>query len=343
MKKRKFLVFLIVVFAVFTLIFNEFSEKNAVTAGTDKISTKVVPCGNTIGIKIESDGVVVVGTMGISGDGEATKKFKKGDIITKVANVNVKTTEELKKALENKNGDEIEFEVEREGEIVKFSVKPTINPIDGTCIIGVWVRDSAAGIGTMTWYEPETGRYGALGHGITDVDTGNCYNVERGEIVGVSVTGAAKGEKGKPGLIKGEFLEYEGTIDINCENGIGGYVENPWMIPEAEAIEVALPDEVETGYAEILCCTDGSGIETFSAEIEKTLKGKICGSKNMIIHITDERLIEKTGGIVQGMSGSPILQNGKIVGAVTHVFINDPTRGYGIFIEKMLAETVKDY
>lgn len=313
-----------------------YSGEPSVTADADGQTLSLVPCGNTIGIKIESDGVCVVGTSELSGPGDDSSKLIKGDIITKVGECEVKSTEELKSALESECGEKVIFEVIRDGKCVSVEVTPTVNPIDGSRLIGAWVRDSAAGIGTMTWYNPETGRYGALGHGITDIDTGSRYGIGQGEIVQVSVTGASKGEVGTPGLITGDFLDYEGTIDKNTEVGIGGYVENSWMLPGFEPIETAAPDEVREGNAEILCCIDGTGVERFSAEIEKTMSGRISGTKNLVLHITDDRIIEKTGGIVQGMSGSPIIQNGRLVGAVTHVFINDPTRGYGTFIKNML-------
>lgn len=335
MKKRTISFFAIIAFSVMAMLSVTLSD-NAVTADADIQKLRLVPCGNTIGIKIESDGVVVVGTTELSEGGNISEKLKKGDIIVKANETEINSTEELKAALESISGDTVKFEVIRNGETINLEVTPTENPYDGTRLIGAWVRDSAAGIGTMTWYNPENGRYGALGHGITDSDTGGRYGIGKGEIVQVSVTGAYKGEVGTPGLITGDFLDYEGTIDTNSEFGIGGYVENSWMLPQREPMEISTQNEVKIGQAEILCCINGTEVQSFSAEIEKLRYYDTKSSKNFVVHINDKRIIEKTGGIVQGMSGSPIIQNGKIVGAVTHVFVNDPTRGYGIFIENML-------
>ena len=304
---------------------------------------KLVPCGNAIGIKIETNGVMVVGTVEVMGGKSPVENagLMEGDVILSVNGTQVSDTDDLRDCVSDCDGGSIEVEVRRDGKVKKINVEPVKNPLDNSYYIGAWVRDSTAGIGTMTWFDPETQEYGALGHSITDVDTGKMLDVSAGEIVQAEIVGAEKGSEGSPGLLAGNFLSYQGTLESNSEFGIRGVVENTWMLPSREAIEVAAPSEVKTGKAEIICCMDGTEPVSYKVEIEKVMNSPLWGEKNMIIKIIDSRILETTGGIVQGMSGSPILQNGRIVGAVTHVFVNDPTRGYGIFIENMLAEAEK--
>ena len=299
---------------------------------------KLVPCGNAIGIKIETDGVMVVGTAQVSGDKSPVESagLLEGDVILSINGHKISDTNDLRTVVSKCDGSILEVKVRRDGDIKSLRVEPVKNPMDNSYYIGAWVRDSTAGIGTMTWFDPETQEYGALGHSITDVDTGKIMDVSKGEIVQAEIIGADKGDEGNPGMLVGNFLSYEGSIESNNEYGITGIVENTWMISSQEALEVAAPSEVKEGDAQILCCIEGTEPAAYNVKIEKVMTGKLWGEKNMVIKIDDNRILEKTGGIVQGMSGSPVLQNGKIVGAVTHVFVNDPTRGYGIFIENML-------
>jgi stage IV sporulation protein B len=205
--------------------------------------------------------------------------------------------------------------------------------------IGLWVRDSTAGIGTLTFYDPKTSAFGALGHGITDIDTGLLMPVDSGEIIESSILGIKVGKSGVPGELKGVFIEDMrlGTIENNSEFGIYGKLsDNAANKITGKLYPIGLRSEIKEGPAVILSNIDGKSIAEFEIEIQKVSRQNINGSKGMIIKVTDQKLLEATGGIVQGMSGSPIIQNGKIIGAVTHVLVNDPTKGYGIFIEGML-------
>ena len=198
------------------------------------------------------------------------------------------------------------------------------------------MRDSTAGIGTITFYNPETGAFGGLGHGICDTDTTELMPLLNGEIVPVTISGVTKGQKGSPGELKGYFASNEsvGTLSANVEEGVYGNLDT--APAGSTPLKAAMKQEVKAGAAQILTTIDGSGPQYYDIQVESIDYHENQSSKNMVIHVTDSALLEKTGGIVQGMSGSPIIQNGKIVGAVTHVFVNDPTRGYGIFAENML-------
>jgi stage IV sporulation protein B len=204
----------------------------------------------------------------------------------------------------------------------------------------LWVRDSTAGIGTLTFYEPETLNFGALGHGITDIDTGILMASSSGEILESSILGIKKGTQGSPGELKGVFIEDEkrlGIIKMNTESGIyGTLTENGEKKATKRLYPIGLRSEVQEGPAVILSNIDGNSVKEYDVEIERVSRQNVNGTKGMIIRITDESLLKATGGIVQGMSGSPIIQNGKLVGAVTHVLVNDPAKGYGIFIEAMV-------
>ncbi len=314
-----------------------------VAASRDTVADTLIPCGNAIGIKIENDGVIVVGTSDIKGGTSPALEsgLKEGDVILKVNGVEVADTEALRREVSKSNGKKINVDYERDGKIKQAVITPVKNPSDNSYYLGVWVRDSTAGIGTMTWFDPKTGQYGALGHSVSDVDTGKMMDVSAGEIVQVSVTGADKGKKGSPGILTGEFLEYQGTLEKNCDAGVVGKIENTWLLPDNPEMPIAKQNEISYGDAQIICCIEGTNVEKYSAQVEQLMDNPFFGNRNMVIRVTDERLLRKTGGIVQGLSGSPIIQNGKLIGAVTHVFVNDPTRGYGIFIENMLEQVNK--
>ena len=216
---------------------------------------------------------------------------------------------------------------------------PVKSSEDGKYHIGLWVRDSTAGIGTLTFYDADTGKFGALGHGITDIDTGTLMSVKSGEKLESDILGVKMSRSGVPGELKGVFSEGRqlGTIESNTEVGIYGKLEKHAMQRmKGKMYPVGVRANIKEGPAVILSNIDGKKTEEYDIVIQKVSRQNLNGSKGMIIKITDERLLSTTGGIVQGMSGSPVIQDGKIVGAVTHVLVNDPTRGYGIFIETML-------
>lgn len=298
----------------------------------------VIPGGNAFGIKMFTDGVLVVGLSDITSSGNVRNPAKSagikvGDIILSMDGRTVRSNEDVGAIVSSCGGRAVDIELERAGERQTLEINP-VKSEDGVYRAGIWVRDSSAGIGTMTYYDPSNGLFAGLGHAICDIDTGNIMPLQSGEIVDVAILGVNKGASGAPGELKGTFLpNTTGDLCINSQAGIFGYGDMPDM--QCTPVPLAMRQEVQEGPAQIRCTLDGNKVETYDVLIEKVSMAQENPTKNMIIRVTDPRLLAKTGGIVQGMSGSPILQNGKLVGAVTHVFVNDPTRGYGIFAENM--------
>ncbi|MDR3309826.1 MAG: SpoIVB peptidase [Oscillospiraceae bacterium] len=311
--------------------------------GATAFALELVPVGRIVGIKLDTDGVVVVGVPDKCSDGATPSPakaagFRVGDIITKVRGADVDSCESLK-ALTNKNGGKNEIlavRVERCDETIQLQVKPA-TIAGGERTLGLWVRDGVSGIGTVTFYDPETKIYGALGHAINDADSGVLLPVKTGSISSATVSGVAKGAAGTPGQLHGsfDFDRVIGGISKNTPSGIFGTSESGFA---GGAVTVADADEIRTGAVTIISNVESSEVREYSAEITRIYSEKGDG-RSMMIHITDAELIAKTGGIVQGMSGSPILQGGKLIGAVTHVLINDPTRGYAVTLEKMLENS----
>lgn len=307
---------------------------------------KYVACGNTIGVKLRLDGVLIIGISEVeTTDGSRVLPskgtvIKPGDLIVEANGEKLKNIAELQEVIEKSDGKTINFVINQDGINKYVDLTPVRSAEDKKYRIGLWVRDNTAGIGTLTFYDPETRGFGALGHGITDIDTGTLMPVQSGEILESSILAVKKGKAGVPGELKGVFVEDReslGVIDINSEYGIYGHLsEKAAYLMNNGLYPLAMRSEIEIGPAKILANTNGKDVEEYDIEIQKVSRQKANGSKGMVIRITDERLLELTGGIVQGMSGSPIIQNGKIIGAVTHVLVNDPARGYGIFIEQML-------
>lgn len=297
----------------------------------------LIPGGYPIGIKLLTDGVVVVSTKAVYGDDSPAIEagIEPGDCILTANGEILNSSNRLAQIIMNSHGEEIEMTVRRDGRKFETSVTPLFSEEDGTYKAGLWIKDSSAGVGTITYIDPKTGSFGALGHPISDSQTQKILPLGSGEIVDVTITGCDKGASGCPGELFGTFLSglASGSIVRNCEQGIFGNIT--YLGGRREAIPIAFRTEVETGKASILTTVSGSVPQEYEIEIEKLSRGDD-GTKNMVIRVTDPRLLETTGGIVQGMSGSPIIQNGKLVGAVTHVFVSDPQRGYGIFIENML-------
>ncbi len=303
----------------------------------------LAPGGKAVGIKMFTKGLICVGTEklkdenGVTYDTGKSIDIKNGDIILSADGRELHTIEQLGEIVAESSGRPIVLTVTRNGK--KESKTATPIKTDSGYKLGIWVRDSTAGIGTVTFVDDDTGTYGALGHPITDVDTGELMPVDKGSITLADIAGVKKGSRGNPGELYGVFDisgEDIGTITKNTKQGIFGKTTKP--INSQNEIPVATKTEIKTGEAEILANVAGNKIESYKVQIQKIMR-YAPDDKNMIIKITDSRLLDITGGIVQGMSGSPIIQNGKLIGAVTHVFVNDPTRGYGIFIENMLAQS----
>lgn len=302
---------------------------------------KLIPGGIPFGVKFSTEGVVVIGFCDVEGVPKSQNPayaagLRPKDIITKINGAEIRDAAELTRTVEDSGGKNISLTYKRDGAEKTISLTPLYSKSEGKYKTGIWVRDSGAGIGTVTYIFPETAEFAGLGHGICDGETGKLIPIERGVVLDVTVSGIKKGVSGAPGEIKGYFGSVKrGTLVKNTDCGVYGMFS---QLPEGvgEAIEVGSRRDVECGEAEILCTLDDGQRHSYKIEInEINLDAK--GSKCFIINIKDPELIERTGGIVQGMSGSPIIQNGKLIGAVTHVMINDPTVGYGIFIENMLG------
>ncbi len=307
---------------------------------------EVVACGNCVGIKIFSEGLICVGTQavtetnGISRDVSSECDIRVGDIFVKVGDDTLENTEEMLESVEKSSGDSIFVTILRDGREIEKEITP-VKTKDGYRL-GFWLRDSTAGIGTLTFYDPETMQYGALGHPITDSDTGLLMPASEGEVLDATVLGVVKGEQGKPGALRGVFKMSEsslGSVDVNTERGIYGTLKKDLEV--VNQYPIASKNQIKVGSATMLSNISGDEVESFDVEVQQNLFLFGGENKNMVIRVTDDELLERTGGIVQGMGGSPIIQDGKLVGAVTHVFVNDPTRGYGIFIENMLSEAGK--
>jgi len=311
---------------------------------------KVIPGGQTIGVKVKSDGIMVVGHHQVkTEDGRKESPaqsagIRLGDLITSVNGVRLTDVGQMAKLVEQtgRQGGTLRLAVERGGERFVKELKPVYDTEDRAWRLGLYIRDSAAGVGTLTFYAPEQGVYGALGHIITDMDTQVPIRVGEGQIVQSSVTSINKSSSGEPGEKRAHFVKEGkvlGTVERNTQFGIFGRMsELPKPSYSDKAIPVAFADEVQEGPAHILTVLDGEKVEKFDIMITRAMRQSEPAAKGMIIKITDEKLLKRTGGIVQGMSGSPIIQNGKLVGAVTHVFVNDPSSGYGCYIEWMLQD-----
>lgn len=312
----------------------------ALTAGR-----KVVPLGRAVGIKLFSDGVLVVGLSDLETQAGAVSPgrscgLKTGDVITHINGQEVDTIEQVQSILKEDGGQPLTLQACRAGKSMQLSVQP-VQTAQGGYQLGVWLRDSMAGIGTMTFYDPDSRMFAALGHGINDVDTSLLMPLETGSIMYASVADVKKGTSGQPGELHGSFdvCRDLGTLYANTEMGIYGVLTGgDFDDGAAQAVEVASRDQVKVGSATILSNIAGETVKEYKVEITHLYPASAGETRNLMIQVTDPELLEQTGGIVQGMSGSPILQDGRLVGAVTHVLINDPTRGYGILAENMAAQ-----
>ena len=303
----------------------------------------VIPGGEPFGIKMFTEGVMVVGLSDIPTDAGRLNPAKAagittGDIVLSVDGEKTTGNRQVAQLIADSNGRPMTFRIRRGEEVLTVEVEPVRSQSDGQYHAGIWVRDSSAGIGTITWYDPASGLFTGLGHPVCDVDTGELMPLNRGEAVEVTVTGVSKGQSGTPGELKGCFLEQHilGPLTANTDTGIYGQLSGGSQVLDTAPVPVATKQEVHTGAATILTTLDGSTPKEYDVEIEQVDLSGDSATKNLVVRITDPELIEAAGGIVQGLSGSPILQDGMIVGSVTHVFVNDPLRGFGIFAENIL-------
>lgn len=306
---------------------------------------RVVPGGHSIGVALRTQGVLVVGVSDINTESGAvcparSADLRAGESIDEINGQAVNSVDEFTQLLAQAGGEPVELTISGESGTRTAEVTPVLDPHDSSYRLGAWVRDSTAGVGTLSFYDPETAHYGALGHAICDVDTGGILSVSDGEILKSDIVSIREGERGTPGELRGAFIEQAlrlGAITENLNCGIYGNmysdIQNP-LYPDG--ITVSNRTLVHTGPAQLLTTLDSEGIRAYDCEITRVFRQDEPSTRSMIIKITDPELIERTGGIVQGMSGSPLVQDGMLIGAVTHVFINDPTQGYGIYIDWML-------
>ena len=321
------------------------TPQNSMQSNKDKeqeVTVSLIPGGQSFGVKFYADGVMVVGVSDVTGqDGKTSSPaydagIRVKDIIKTVDGRSISSNEELISIVRASEGQALKIEAERDGEGFTATVTP-VSDEKGEYKIGLTVRDSTAGIGTITYYDPVNHTFAALGHGINDTDTQQLLPLRRGEVLGADIFGIVKGQIGSPGELQGTFRENSdiGILYENSAEGIFGELNEGFVYP-AQPIPTAEKSEVREGPATIMCTIDDSGVQEFEIEIVNIINTQKT-TKNMLIKVTDPDLLAATGGIVQGMSGSPIIQNGKLIGAVTHVLVNDPTEGYAIFIENMMA------
>ena len=297
----------------------------------------LIPGGQAVGVALKTRGVLVVS------DAAKGRALRAGDVILSADGKNVESTKALSEQVGAAQTDTVRLEVLRGGQTITVDAQAEPDPSDGRRKLGVWVRDSTAGVGTLTYIDPANQAYGALGHASVDADTGRLLAAREGASLHASIVGVTKGQSGKAGELKGNFLkagEQIGSLMENCEYGIYGVLDDmPENLLYPQGLRAGARSAVHTGAASIIATVDADGPQEYGVEIVRCFAQSEPSQKGMILRVTDERLLEKTGGIVQGMSGSPILQDGRIIGAVTHVYLSDATQGYGMYIEWMLEKS----
>ena len=324
--------------------YNEIFYEDSITVTSQRQETQLlVPVGITVGVRFYTDGIMVLRTDKIVGnDGTSSNpsegKLFPGDIVLKAGDTTMFSHSQLSQAISNATNS-ITLEVLRDSKTHSVDITPAISGDDGRAKIGCWVRDSTQGLGTITYYDPNTRHFGALGHGIMDVDTRKLMTVRHGQIMESNIIDIVKGKKGEPGELIGEIRPDAviGAISKNTTLGLYGQLSPSYSGLPTATYAIARHDQIHQGPAKIFSNIEGGDIKTYDVYIE-SVNEDADAEKGMVVRITDQGLITRTNGIVQGMSGSPIVQDGKIVGAITHVFVQNPLRGYGVFIEKMLLE-----
>lgn len=311
-------------------------------AGATKI-TSLIPIGHTVGIRMNAEGVLVVRLNDVqTPEGAACPAreagLQEGDMILAVGGTEVDSNDTLQKQIALSAGKPVEIAISRDGKSKTLTAVPCQDD-KGVYRIGVLARDSMAGIGTLTYVDPETGAYGSLGHGICESETGVLLPLKEGCLLYSVVSAVQPGKAGEPGSLQGEFSEKElGSIGENTDCGIFGTLLDSSLYSTLEAVPVGAEEDIQTGAATILANVEGDNVREYDVEIVKVYPPNDEYGRGLMLRVTDEELLAETGGIVQGMSGSPVLQNGKLIGAVTHVLVNDPACGYAISIQKMLNE-----
>lgn len=306
---------------------------------------KVIPLGDLVGLKLYTQGVLVVGISEIEGEDNKTYKpfedagIEQGDSILEINNEEVDSTQKLLACVSKSHGKPMKVTYLKDGEEKSATITP-VKTGDNTYKLGLWVRDAAAGVGTLSFYDMQTKSVVSLGHGIQDIDTGEMVDISSGEFVTSTIVNIKRGEKNNPGKIEGSIENSKDIGDIygNTKFGVYGHLPKDGLISldETKAMEVAERNEIKEGDASIICSLEDGKKEEYAVKIQKLFRNNNENNKSMIVKVTDQRLLDKTGGIIQGMSGSPILQNGKLIGVLTHVLVSDPTTGYGVFADLMI-------
>ncbi len=296
----------------------------------------LIPGGQAVGVALKTKGVLVVA-------GAKKTPLRAGDVIVAVDGMEIQSAKELSARVNELNADNVQMRVVRAGKTLDVETSAFVDQADGQRRLGVWVRDSTAGVGTLSYIDPKNNRYGALGHAIVDADTGGLLAAREGAILRANVVGVTRGQSGKAGELKGSFLkegEQIGSLVLNSPYGIYGCMdEQPGTLLYPQGLPVGTRSSVHPGAATVITTVDGEGPKEYGVEIVRCFEQNQPSQKGMILRVTDERLLAATGGIVQGMSGSPIIQDGRVIGAVTHVYLNDATQGYGMYIEWMLRQS----
>lgn len=316
-------------------------------------NVEVIPVGKIIGLKLYTNGVLIVGMSEIENVNHQKERpyenlnIQEGDTILKVNDLEIQNIENLQKEINKSDGKNIDLTILKEdGTIETSNIKP-VKVSNTEYKLGLWVKDAATGVGTLTYYEPNSKSFAALGHGITDSDTDKLIDIDSGNIVTSKIVSIQKGEQGKPGEIRGSIINQPtiGKVYKNTEFGIYGELTNLSNIKfnYSNKLKVALREEIQEGNAKVLCSLDGNETEEYNIKIEKIYKDNNEDNKSMLIEVTDKNLINKTGGIIRGLSGAPIIQNGKFIGAITNVLVNSPTKGYAIFGDIMIKNMNMKY
>ena len=308
---------------------------------------EVVPLGGLIGMKLYTNGVLVVGMSEIYGQNNQVYRpyentgIKEGDTITKINDEYIVSTEDMTECINASQGKEIKITYIHNNKTLETNITP-IETDKNNYKVGLWVRDTAAGVGTATFYDKNTGKVAMLGHGILDVDTEELIDISDGKVTNTSVVSIIKGENGKTGRIQGIVAGQKeiGTISKNTYYGVYGKLYNMNEIKgnTSKSVKIALRNEIQAGEATLMCALDNGQVKEYTVEIQKIYLNNNSNNKSMLLKVTDEELLEKTGGIIQGMSGSPIIQNGKLIGALTHVLVQNPTQGYAVFSDIMVKQ-----
>ena len=313
---------------------------------------EVIPVGKIVGLKLYTNGVLVVGMSEIEDESSRLVKpyentnIQEGDMIIEINGEEIESIQNLKTIVNNTSGNDVEIKLLRDGTTVVVSNIKPVKVSKDEYKLGLWVKDAATGVGTMTYYEPKSNKFALLGHGITDADTNSLIYIDSGELVTSKVVSVKKGASGEPGEIRGTILKQKtiGKVNKNTNFGVFGELEDltTLNIDTSKKYKIALRNEIKEGSAKILCSTDDTNkVQEYEIEIEKVYTDNDSNNKSMLIRITDDKLIEKTGGIIRGLSGAPIIQNGKFIGAVTNVLVSNPKIGYGIFADLMIKEMNK--